>query len=368
MKALISDKEIANFLVTLITKSFSDADLKTVLSLEYATQEVSNEIPNIIEKRDAGKIDKFKDKLKGKLHSAVERDLHIHIDKVRNTLTDLRTRKEYVIRKNFLKIVEKLGVENVLNKYKHSDIQGFVKSAGVHIDENVELVRRSDYKESAEMCFFRNMDGNEQMLLSRMGGGYPFWFIDTGYTNFLHGKQKVWHRLVRNNLHHSAMFNPPVDRLGIFESFPQSWREGGDKILIIEPGGFSARTFGIDIAQWKKDVEVEIRKYTDKKIVIREKLSKKVRQNLYKELCDDDYYCVININSNAATESVWAGIPVITLDKHITNSISRSKISEINDLARPHLANWLCMLSYSQFTYDELINGTASTIVKKYHV
>jgi hypothetical protein len=28
----------------------------------------------------------------------------------------------------------------------------------------------------------------------------------------------------------------------------------------------------------------------------------------------------------------------------------------------------LCMLSYSQFTYDELINGTASTIVKKYHV
>jgi hypothetical protein len=368
MKALISDKEIANFLVELITKKGSNADLKTVLSLEYSDQEVANEIPNIIEKRDSGKIDKFRAKLKAKLHSAVERDLEIYIGKVQNTLKNLRARKEYVIRKNFLKIVEKLGVENVLNMYKHSNIQGFVKSTGAHIDENVELVRRSDYKESAETCFFRNMDGNEQMLLSRMGGGQPFWFIDTGYTNFLHGKQKVWHRLVRNNLHHSAMFNPPVDRLGIFESFPQSWREGGDKILIIEPGGFSARTFGIDITQWKKDVEVEIRKYTDKKIVIREKLSKKVRQNLYKELCNDDYYCVININSNAATESVWAGIPIITLDRHITNSISRSKISDINDLARPHLANWLCMLSYSQFTYDELTNGTAAAIIKKYHV
>ena len=367
MKALISDKEIVNFLVALVTKTGSDADLKTILSLEYSDQEVSKELPNIIEKRDSGKINKFKAKIKTKLIQAAERDLQIHIDKVQNVLKNSRTRKKYVIQKNFLKIAEKLGIENILKMYKHSNEDGFVKSTALHIDKSAELVRRSAYQESTETCFFRNMDGNEQMLLSRMGGGHPFWFIDTGYTNFLNDKKKTWHRLVQNNLHHSEMFNPPVDRLGIFESFPQPWREGGDKILIIEPGGFSARTFGIDIAQWKKDVETELRKYTDKQIVIREKLSKKVRKNLYKELCNDDYYCVININSNAATESVWAGIPIITLDRHITNPISRSKISDINDLARPHLANWLCMLSYSQFTYDELINGTASTIIKNYH-
>lgn len=368
MKALISDKELTNFLVALITKEGSNADLKTVLSLEYTDQELANEIPNIIEKRDSGKLEKFKDKVKGKLIRAVQRDLEIHIEKVQNILTNTRARKEYVIRKNFSKIIEKLGVENILKMYRESNEDGFVKSTALHIDKNAELVRRSAYQESTETCFFRNMDGNEQMLLTRMGGGHPFWFIDTGYTNFLHGKQKVWHRLVRNNLHHSEMFDAPVNRLGIFESFPQPWREGGDKILIIEPGNFSARTFGIDIAQWKKDVETELRKYTDKQIVIREKLSKKVRKNLYKELCNDDYYCVININSNAATESVWAGIPVITLDRHITNSISRSKISDITDLARPNLANWLCMLSHSQFTYDELVDGTASTIIKKYHV
>lgn len=368
MKALISDKEIANFLVTTIANSFSDADIETALSLEYNEQETGNEILNIIEKRDAGKIDKFKDKLKGKLRLAVDRDLRAHVNKLQDFLNNTRKRKEYVIRKNISTIIETLGVENILKAYRLSDSQGFVKSTGLQIDKDTELVRRSAYKESTEVCFFRNMDGNEQMLLSRMGGGHPFWFIDTGYTNFLHGKNKVWHRLVRNNLHHSTMFDAPVNRLGVFESFPQPWRESGDKILIIEPGGFSAKTFGIDIAQWKKDVETEIRKYTDKKIVIREKLSKKVRQNLYQELLNEDYYCVININSNAATEAVWAGIPIITLDRHITNSISRSKISEINDLAKPHLANWLCMLSYSQFTYDELINGTASTIIKKYHV
>jgi hypothetical protein len=154
----------------------------------------------------------------------------------------------------------------------------------------------------------------------------------------------------------------------MFTEFPKVWRTSGETILIIEPGPFSAAIFHIDIPQWKKTVESELRKYTDKPIKFRPKIDKKNRKSLYQELLNEDYYCVININSNAATESVWAGVPIITLDKHITNSISRSKISDINNLARPHLANWLCMLSYSQFTYEELIDGTASTIIKNYHV
>jgi hypothetical protein len=77
---------------------------------------------------------------------------------------------------------------------------------------------------------------------------------------------------------------------------------------------------------------------------------------------------VISLNSNASTEAIWAGIPAITLGKHITNPVTRQHIADINNLHRPHLANWLCMLSYSQFTYDELMNGTAIQIVKKYHL
>jgi len=31
------------------------------------------------------------------------------------------------------------------------------------------------------------------------------------------------------------------------------------------------------------------------------------------------------------------------------------------------LGNWLAWLSYCQFTYDELMDGTALEIVKEYH-
>jgi hypothetical protein len=368
MKALISDKEIANFLVTLIAKSFSDTDIETALSIEYDKSELGRAILTVIEKRDAGRLHKFKDKLKGKLLLAVDRDLRAHVEKLQDFLNRTRTRKEYVIRQNFLKIVETLGVENILDLYKNSNEHGFVKSVGLQIDKNTELVQRLTYQNSSDDCILRNTTGNENFLVDKIDNTYPFWFIDSGYTNFLEGKHKKWHRLTRNHIHQLPTFQPPVDRLSMFNEFPRPWRTSGNDILIIEPGPFSAAIFHIDIPEWKKTVESELRKHTDKPIKFRPKIDKKNRHSLYQELLNEDYYCVVNINSNAATEAVWAGVPIITLDKHITNSISRSNISEINDLARPHLANWLCMLSYSQFTYDELINGTASTIIKKYHV
>ena len=262
---------------------------------------------------------------------------------------------------------EKIGEEKILDLYKTSKKENFVKSLGLRLSENAHLVRRQIFNNYEEDCLIRNTVGNEKLLISKIDNKFPFWFIDSGYTNFVETNKK-WHRLVRNHLHQGKEFSAPVDRLGVFKTFPTQWRTHGEKILIIEPGSFAAGIFHVDIKTWKYEVESELRKYTDKPIVFREKAEKRVRTNLYKELCDEDYYCVVNINSNAATEAIWAGIPAITLDKHITNPVTRNKLSDINDLLRPNLSNWLCMLSYSQFTYDELINGTALEIARKYHV
>ena len=321
-------------------------------------------IPWINERKDNVK---FRDKVYDRINQAVKRDTEIYFDKIKDLI---KTRSKFYdlrLTKHLDQIIDKLGEDQVLEAYRKSLETDFVKGTGLSLDKKAKLVRRKNYTDYTEDCLFRNMDGNEEMLLTKMNNKLPFWFIDTGYTNFLNGKRKDWHRLTRNNLHHYKTFEAPVDRLGIFEKFPQQWRQAGEKILVIEPGPFSAKTFNVDIAQWKNSVEAELRKYTDKPIVFREKYNKKVRTNLYKHLCDEDYYCVVNINSNAAVEAIWAGIPVITLGTHITNSVSKNQISDINNLYRPHLSNWLCMLSYCQFTYDELINGTAAKIAKRYY-
>jgi len=144
------------------------------------------------------------------------------------------------------------------------------------------------------------------------------------------------------------------------------WRKGGDIIYVMEPGPFAASIFHCDLKTWRYEVEKELRQYTDKPIKFREKAPLRERKPLFKELLNDDFYCVISINSNAATEAIWAGIPAITLDKHITNPVTRNRVKDINNLFYGNLAQWLCMLSYQQFTKEELMNGTAIKLLRKY--
>lgn len=361
MKLLVNDKEIINFLVSLI--GFKN-ELDNIQVPENNLLETVSWILEI--KNDLRKFEKRKPKIKGKIQDAVRRDLGDYVDQVKMAIRNKKESSARTIKYNFKNIIDLLGEEKVLTEYKKSKVQNYVKSVGLAIDKKATLIRRAGFSNTDEDCVLRNTVGNENFLVEKIDNGNPFWFIDSGYTNFL-GKNKVWHRLVRNHLHFGKLFVAPVDRLGMFEKFPQQWRNSGDRILVIEPGPFAASIFHVDIAQWRYDVEAELRKYTDKKIIFREKAVKKVRAPLYKHLCEEDYYCVVNINSNAATEAVWAGIPAITLDRHITNPITKNKLSDINNLYTGPLAEWLAMLSYSQFTFDELVNGTALKAIKKYH-
>jgi hypothetical protein len=363
MKLLLNNKEIAHFLLSLIDhrthfKNHSIGTSHLVDLRKYVFEEKS---------KKKFRLDKLREKFKSKIRRAVEADLKELVDRVNAELILRKDRYYSLVHSNLEFFMEKFGEDFLLEQYKKSKKQNFVKSVGYQLDSNSQMMRRSKFNDHKEDCLIRNTVGNEALLVSKIDNKYPFWFIDSGYTNFLEPNKK-WHRLVRSHLHYGTMFEAPVDRLGSFKSFPQPWRIDGDKILIVEPGTFAASIFHVDLKTWKYEVESELRKYTDKKIVFREKAPKNVRTNLYKELCDDDYYCVININSNAATESIWAGIPSITLDKHITNPVTRNRLEDINDLLRPNLALWLCSLSYSQFTYDELVDGTAARIIKKYHV
>lgn len=364
MQLLINDKEITYFLLGLM-------DLyESCNHIRMDERETALTIGWILEKRDGpGKfnINKFRTKFKDRLKKAVASDLRNYMDRVNLQITNTKNANFSRIHQNVGRLITALGEEKILELYRKNKQQNFVKSVGTHIDPNSVMIRRHNYTDYSADCLIRNTVGNEDLLISKIDNRRPFWFIDSGYTNFAESHKK-WHRLVRNHLHHGIYFDAPSDRLGMFKTYPTPWRDGGDSILVVEPGHFAAGIFHVDLKTWRYNVEKELRKYTDKKIVFREKTNKKIRTNLYDHLCDEDYYCTISINSNSATESVWAGVPAITLDRHITNPVTRNQLSEVNNLYRGNTANWLAMLSYSQFTYDELIDGTAVRILKKYHV
>ena len=364
MKLLVNDKEIANYLASLL-------EFKNIhLEVRYDQNHINEAITYAVGEKEKGKgkWQKKKLKIKDKIKTGVEKDLREYMYAVKLHLQSKRKRYYYTIHKKINLILDRLDKNTVLENYKKSQVGGFVKSTGLYIDSTATIVRRSEFSDVSDDCVLRNTVGNEQFLIDKIDNNLPFWFIDSGYTNFIESNKK-WHRIVHNHLHYGKFFDAPADRLGIFTTFPKKWKTTGDTILVIEPGEFAANIFHVDVTQWKLSVEQELRKYTDKKIVFREKAPKKKRLPLYKHLLgNNDYYCVISINSNAATEAIWAGIPVITLGKHISNPIAKSELSDINNLYRGPIASWLAMLSYSQFTYEELINGTAVDLVKQYHV
>ena len=127
--------------------------------------------------------------------------------------------------------------------------------------------------------------------------------------------------------------------------------------------------YGFDQQKWIEAQRRKLESLTDKTIVVREKQgTRKTRTTLYQELLDDkDVYCVVGYNSNALTEAVWAGVPIITLGKHITLPVARNNIKQINNLYRGDVSQWLCYLSYSQFTTEEIYNGVAKKIVETWH-
>ena len=376
MKLLLNDKEIAHFLFSLIDHYPQVRD-NVKLNLEHTEKYQEDWLAKEVKKKKKREEkyvhpknewdDDDKRKFFDKVRKIVLRDVENYYAACRIYLKEKRESDFNTIHKNLESIIETLGKEKIINLYKNSNYENFVKGTGFSLNKNAEMMRRHEFNDYTADCLIRNTVGNEELLVTKIDKNYPMWFIDSGYTNFLEPR-KTWHRLIRNHLHYGKFFEAPMTRLKNFPEFPKPWRKDGEIIYIIEPGPFAASIFHCDLKTWKYDVAKELRKYTDKRIVFRKKAPLRQRPSLTKQLMNEDYHCVVSINSNAATEAIWCGVPAITLGTHITNPVTKNKLSDVNDLFYGNLGSWLAMLSYSQFTKEELMDGTAKRIIDKYHV
>lgn len=264
------------------------------------------------------------------------------------------------------------GLDNqtIIDRYLQDGQPAFAKAIAPQLSDSLSWIIDSGQADWSQPWFIRNIIDNESVLHRCMQHNIDFWFVDTGYTNFLHTKRKVWHRLVCNNIHYNGGRKKyPSDRLHLLSNFPTKWRRKGSAILVVESSANHYLMRGTTLAAWRDSVEQGIRSVSDRPIEFRSKsLDRKIRESVYDLLKDNkDYYCVVSDSSAAAVESIWTGTPVVTLSTHITNSVARSRLDQINNLYRGDLEEWFAMLSYNQFTFEELCNGTAVDIVREYH-
>jgi hypothetical protein len=196
--------------------------------------------------------------------------------------------------------------------------------------------------------------------------GRDYYYIDTGY--FGNNKHKNFHRATKNSMQYVGKLDPacPSDRFELTGESLQKFRPGKN-ILICPPSQKAMSYWGMDLNEWLKITIDDIKKYTDRPIVIREKQPRSVRVNTdtIQMALAQDVHCMVTFNSIAAVESLMNGKPVFTTGPTGTNAAEPLSNTNLENIDTPFIPtldevhNLCCNLAYQQFTVKEMRDGTA---------
>lgn len=205
-----------------------------------------------------------------------------------------------------------------------------------------------------------------------------FYYMDTGYfgnekTNANPNGWKFWHRIVKNDLQHGKIIQRPDDRFKQFNKQFNPWKKTGTKILVAAPDDKPCRFYGIDKEQWVRNTVEEIKKHTDRPVVVRERAPKRIDRiatDTLQQALDNDVFALVTFNSVAAVESVFHGIPAFTLAP--ANAANPVSLQDLSKIETPYYADsdklyaWGCHLAYGQFHINELKNGHAKKMLEEW--
>lgn len=209
--------------------------------------------------------------------------------------------------------------------------------------------------------------------------GRDFYYMDTGYfgneiTPSNPNGWKYWHRIVKNNLQHNDIIQRPPDRfLKVLRGFP-AWKKDGRKILLAAPDEKPCKFYGIHQKVWVKETVELIKQYTDRPVVIRDRIKSRtdrMKVASLKEALDDDVFALVTFNSNSAVESIFHGIPAFTLAPvHAAAPVSLQDLSKIETpfyASEEELDKWARHLAYGQFHVRELKDGSAKRKLEEWY-
>lgn len=204
-----------------------------------------------------------------------------------------------------------------------------------------------------------------------------YFYIDTGYMGNLH-KRKDYHRVVKNNVQHmKPRYDLPDDR---FKQIPSSmssirfrgWRKADGAILVVTPSAKPCNFYNIDRDTWVDETLTEIKKHTDREIIIRDKGLRRERVGDFSvpmQLVNENIHCVVTYNSIAATEAISTGVPAVALAPGAADELCTKTIAEIESPYYPDeekVLQWQNWLAYCNYTTTELRNGRAIDIVEEF--
>ena len=116
----------------------------------------------------------------------------------------------------------------------------------------------------------------------------------------------------------------------------------------------------------------EIKRHTDRPVVVRERAPKRADRVLNEPLSqvlEQDVHALVTFDSIAAVESILAGVPAFVLaPSHVAQPVANQDLSMIEKLFYPDqdlLMAWCHSMAYGQYHVRELKNGIAFKMMQE---
>jgi hypothetical protein len=182
---------------------------------------------------------------------------------------------------------------------------------------------------------------------------------------------KLYHRIVKNDVQQNEIRPRPNDRWQALGINLQP-RKFGKKIIIAAPDEKPCRYYGIDQAQWVQQTIEEIKKYTNRPIIVRQRAPKRVDRIAtapLQQVLTQDVHALVTFNSVAAVESILSGVPAFVLaPSHIAQPVASTQLSQIENpywADQDKLNAWCHSMAYGQYHVRELRDGTAFRMMQE---
>lgn len=256
------------------------------------------------------------------------------------------------------------SIVKCLTENLNIDFLDSYKSLNNISDNNPLIFRGMTQRKTVTTCEMQNRD---------------YYYIDTGYIGNMQ-KRKDWHRVVRNGMQHSRPnYNMSCDRFNKicqgkeYLKFP-GWKKDGRSILLVTPSEKPCRFYGISRDTWVNNTLEQLKNYTDRPVIIRDKALRRDRVgsgSIYNQMSDDNVYAVVTYNSIAATEAIGFGIPAFTLAPNAADPFCLKDLSKIES---PYYADetqvikWQHWLGYCQYTASEMVDNTVFDLIREHNL
>jgi len=211
------------------------------------------------------------------------------------------------------------------------------------------------------------------LIKERLENNKTFYYMDSGYFGNYPCRlnprgDKLYHRIVKNNLQHTDIVDRPDDRWLALKQEIKPWRQRGEHILLVVPSEKPCKFYGIDHESWIEETVDNIKKHTDRPIKIRHKQQR--RERLASTIFEDlkNAYALVTFNSIAAVEAVQYGIPAFTQTPTAADPVCDKDLSKIESptlYSDKERYRWACHLAYGQFHIKEFKNGTAYKLLNE---